>query len=280
MITVEILEEIGFEYRKTLFSNELKWVIGEQELEIMDTKLTVPVIYYNLETQTCSTSQGEFINIQKKCETIEGVVEFIKSINNLFNLKVEVSNTKIITQKMELKYLKTREVESPVRGDGGLNDLSAGLDFFVPEFDEDFVSAFKDKNTDTTLASIEGGLISVEPFGRCLIPTGLKMNLQTIDGVLYDVDNGVALVAFNRGSLGSKGIVHGACVVDEDYQGELFMSIINTQNRGFEITSGAKLLQFLLIPILTPRMVEVENTTELFPTVSKRGEGALGSTNK
>lgn len=180
---------------------------------------------------------------------------------------------------MKLKFLKTRNVKTPVRGDGFVNDLSAGLDFFVPEFNEDFINALTDKNSHYNRIEHYESTINIRPQGRYLIPTGIKLNLQTIGGVIYDEENGVALIAHNRGSMGSMGLVHGACVVDEDYQGELFMSVINTTDKPIVIEGGQKLLQFLLIPILKPQMVEVASEGELYDNVSKRGEGALGSTN-
>lgn len=180
---------------------------------------------------------------------------------------------------MKLKFLKTRDVKTPSRGDGGTNDLSAGLDFYTPEFNNDFVDAMKSKNPHYDPKFHLPSTIRILPQGRYLIPTGIKLNLQTINGVAYDVGNGVALIAHNRGSIGSRGIVHGACVVDEDYQGELFMSVINTSNESYIIESGQKLLQFLLIPILKPEMVEVFDEEDLFSGVSNRGEGSLGSTN-
>ena len=86
-------------------------------------------------------------------------------------------------------------------------------------------------------------------------------------------------------------IVVGACVVDEDYQGEVHINMINTnqpteQTDGtvyatypgyVTITPGDKLVQFILVPVnyANPEEVSLE---ELYSEVSERGEGGFGST--
>ena len=159
-----------------------------------------------------------------------------------------------------MKYTKIREVKSPSRG----TEQSAGIDFFVPN----------EWNN--------GEPLSVEPGGRVLIPSGIKVN----------VPSGYALIAFNKSGIASKtGMVVGACVVDEDYQGEVHINMINTnqpteQTDGtvyatypgyVTITPGDKLVQFILVPVnyANPEEVSLE---ELYSEVSERGEGGFGST--
>ena len=159
-----------------------------------------------------------------------------------------------------MKYTKIREVKSPSRG----TEQSAGIDFFVP------------------VEWNSGEPLSVEPGGRVLIPSGIKVN----------VPSGYALIAFNKSGVASKtGMVVGACVVDEDYQGEVHINMINTNqpteqsdgivyatNPGYvTITPGDKLVQFILVPVnyANPEEVSLE---ELYSEVSERGEGGFGST--
>lgn len=103
-----------------------------------------------------------------------------------------------------MKITKIREVKTPTRG----TECSAGLDFFVPA----------------------GIRLCMLPGDDVLIPSGIKV----------EVPHGYALIAHNRSSMatstramkyaGLKGnpnstrgcVVVGACVVDEDYQGECF----------------------------------------------------------
>ena len=132
-----------------------------------------------------------------------------------------------------MKYSKIRKVKSLTRG----TSQSAGIDFYIPD----------DWNN--------GMPRSIAPGGRALIPSGIKVNLPA----------GYALVAFNKSGVATKtGLIVGACVVDEDYQGEIHLSVINT-NQPFEIydadghysttsgyvtiNPGEKLVQFILVPV-------------------------------
>jgi len=160
-----------------------------------------------------------------------------------------------------MKYTKIRDVKSPTRG----TSQSAGIDFYVPN---DFNHNYP---------------LSIPPGGRALIPSGIKVNVPT----------GFALIAFNKSGVASKtGLIVGACVVDEDYQGEIHLNVINT-TQPFEIydadghystdsgyvtiNPGEKLVQFILLPVNYEIPVEVA-IDELYEESSERGEGGFGST--
>lgn len=136
---------------------------------------------------------------------------------------------------------KIKNVKSPSRG----TSKSAGLDFFVPN-------------------DIEP--ISVMPGKDTLIPSGIKVQ----------VPEGYALIAFNKSGVATKqGLIVGACVVDEDYEGEIHLHIINTSGKVQVIMPGDKLTQFILIPVNYADIQEVQE----FPTRhSERGDGGFGST--
>lgn len=159
-----------------------------------------------------------------------------------------------------MKYTKIRKVKSPTRG----TSQSAGIDFYIPD----------EWN--------EGLPYSVPPGGRVLIPSGIKVNVPT----------GYALIAFNKSGVASKtGLVVGACVVDEDYQGEVHLNMVNTNQptETFEETAyaadsghvtlnpGDKLTQFIIVPVnyAMPEEVDFEN---LYQETTERGEGGFGST--
>jgi dUTP pyrophosphatase len=148
-----------------------------------------------------------------------------------------------ITNKSFMKFSKVKDVKSPARG----TNLSAGIDFFVPnDFQE----------------------MTLLPNQRCLIPSGIKVSLPP----------GYALIAFNKSGVASKtGMIVGACVVDEDYQGEVHINMINTSDLALTIHPGDKLTQFILIPVnyVHPSEVPIE---ELYVSETERGQGGFGST--
>ncbi len=159
-----------------------------------------------------------------------------------------------------MKYSKIRKVKSPTRG----TERSAGIDFFVPD----------EWN--------EGNPYSIYPGKSVLIPSGIKSKIP----------EGYALIAFNKSGVATKkGIIVGAEVVDEDYQGEIHLHLINTNQpyenfgEGFysresgivEIIPGEKLIQFVLLPINYQKPEEVE-LDQLYEETTERGDGGFGST--
>ena len=136
---------------------------------------------------------------------------------------------------------KVRDVKTPTRG----TSKSAGIDFYVPNDEK---------------------LITLIPGASALISSGIKVQ----------VPEGYALVAFNKSGVAVKqGLSVGACVVDEDYEGEIHLHLINTSNIVREITPGQKLTQFVLIPI---NYADVQVVEEFPNRPSERGTGGFGST--
>lgn len=145
-----------------------------------------------------------------------------------------------------MKIFKTRKVKTPYRG----TPLSAGLDFFVPD---DF------------------------PGEHALLP-GDAINIPS--GIRVKVPHGYALVFMNKSGVAvKKGLQVGACVVDEDYQGEVHLHVRNTTGEIQFISPGEKLIQALLLPVSYEGIEEAESLSDLYEgEVTQRGEGGFGST--
>jgi len=178
-----------------------------------------------------------------------------------------------------IKLLKIRDVKTPERGTA----VSAGLDFFIPAFDKAFLDDFKSKNPNyCTLrpgnysyyiaGEPDAGKILLGSGERLMIPAGIKMN----------VDANKAVVMFNKSGIAvKKGLIAGACVIDEDYQGEVHISIINTSNHIIEINEGEKIIQGLTLDVSYQQPVMYDTHDLLYVDgTSERGIGGFGSTNK
>jgi len=141
-----------------------------------------------------------------------------------------------------MKYTKTKEVRSPNRGTPG----SAGIDFYIPVgYDQ-----------------------KIAPGCSALVPTGIKVNIP----------NDTMLQVCNKSSIAvKKGLLVGAEIIDFDYQGEIFINVWNVSNLTVTLSSGSKLAQLILVPILFPVLERVEEKN-LYEEVTSRGDGALGST--
>lgn len=144
-----------------------------------------------------------------------------------------------------MKFLKIRSVKDPNRG----TEKSAGIDFFIPD---DYLKT------------------KILPNESVLIPSGIKANIP----------EGYAFVAHNKSGVATKkDLTVGACVVDEDYQGEIHIHLTNVGKKDIEITPGDKIVQFLLLPISYESVEIVNSIEELYDgKTTERGEGGFGST--
>lgn len=150
-----------------------------------------------------------------------------------------------MTIQVEYKILDQRlgnEIEMPHYGTKG----SAGLD----------------------LRACIDEAMTIEPGQTVLIPTGMAIHLD---------DPGLAAMLLPRSGLGHKhGIVLGNLVglIDSDYQGELKVSCWNRSETPYTVSVGERIAQMVIVPVLQPAFVEVEN----FGESTERGVGGFGHT--
>ncbi len=167
-----------------------------------------------------------------------------------------------------LIFTKTRDVKSPYRA----NPTDAGIDFFIPEYSDDFGVEIQEKSM--SCVTITRDSIIMKPGDNILIPLGVKVIVK----------DGESLVAFNKSGIGAKkGLGHIAEVIDRGYEGEVHLNMINLSNQVQEIGFGQKAIQFIQLKIAqdTPEEVsteEYETLCKLEHTKSNRGEGGFGST--
>lgn len=145
---------------------------------------------------------------------------------------------------MKLKIKKTDpRAELPVRGTPG----SAGLDLRAV--------------LDEPMTLPPGALVSV--------PTGIAIGLPSPDTV--------GLV-FARSGLAVKhgiGLSNGVGVIDSDYTGEIRVGLINQSAVPYELHSGERIAQLVVMPICRPELVEADTLEE-----TERGAGGFGSTGR
>lgn len=178
--------------------------------------------------------------------------------------------------KNQVSFLRVRNVKMPHRG----TPQSAGIDFFVPFYDENFYNDFLAKNPATNGVTIEQtfdndhnltAVIIIEPHGRALIPAGVKS--------YFSADS--ALIASNKSGVSTKkGLVFSAQVVDADYTGEIHIGVINTSQNPVRVKCGEKLIQFIQTPVLFNEIAEITDSDEFakLHTGTLRGDGGFGST--
>ena len=157
-----------------------------------------------------------------------------------------------------MKYAKIRDVNSPVRG----TEKSAGIDLFIPN---DFVKTV------------------VNPGEDILIPSGLKFEVPKGYMLMGAEKSGVVTskqAAINAGRTPksrafSSIVILGAKIVDEDYQGEVHIHLINTGKESIALYPGMKIAQFILVPVFYAELEECLED-ELYVEETERGDKGFG----
>ena len=161
------------------------------------------------------------------------------------------------------------------------------MNIFWHKLDEKAIIPTKrDEDAGFDIYTIENDVV-LEPFSKHLFRTGLSVALS----------KGWWLMAFDRGSTGSKGIHTHCGVVDNGYRGEIFICLSNDNNFPVKFTTAVDkvILQdnvlyyptskaiAQLIPVLQPEVDSVElddKDWELVSGNTERGATKLGESGK
>ena len=146
---------------------------------------------------------------------------------------------------MKVNVYKVRNTAKiPVRS----HNTDAGMDlFFCPE---------------------ERSSVTIAPGESVLLGTGLKIQVPV---------NHMLQVMNKSGIASKKQLIAGACVVDEGYDGEIFVNLQNIGTQFTTIEPDQKIAQGVFVKIERPSLYEIKED-KIYGQKTSRGDGALGST--
>ena len=111
--------------------------------------------------------------------------------------------------------------------------------------------------------------LEVGPFGRVLVPTGIKLSFEEGYEIQVRPKSGLAI---KQGLT----VLNTPGTVDQGYTGEIQVIVFNTNNHTVTIPKGMKIAQAVLCPVMNGKFVllkEVENVKD-----KDRGDNGFGST--
>ncbi len=111
--------------------------------------------------------------------------------------------------------------------------------------------------------------ITIPAFGRALIPTGLKFDIDDGYEIQIRTKSGLAI---NQGLI----VLNSPGTVDNGYTGECKVPVFNTNPTPFNITCGMKVAQAVLCPVVNGRWVDLIEKDEILD--KDRGDKGFGST--
>ena len=107
-----------------------------------------------------------------------------------------------------------------------------------------------------------------------VIAPGQRGSVRT--GIAVEIPDGEAGLVLPRSGLAARhgiALVNAPGLIDSGYRGEIRVLLLNTDpSAPFEIASGDRIAQLVLVKVQTPQVEEVEDLA-----VSERGAGGFGS---
>ncbi|MDO4177320.1 MAG: dUTP diphosphatase [Bacillota bacterium] len=108
--------------------------------------------------------------------------------------------------------------------------------------------------------------VTIEPWKRSLIPTGLFMEIEPGYEVQIRARSGLAV---KHGI----GLVNGIGTIDSDYRGEVKVALVNMSDEPFAINSGDRIAQIVVAKLPEVKVVPSDELNE-----TDRGSGGFGHT--
>ena len=111
--------------------------------------------------------------------------------------------------------------------------------------------------------------VKLTPFGRALVPTGLKLSFDIGYEIQVRPKSGLAL---------KQGItvLNTPGTVDSGYNGEIMVIVFNTNQTEFTIPKGMKIAQAVLCPVVNGKYVNLQLVDKIED--KDRGANGFGST--
>jgi dUTP pyrophosphatase len=111
--------------------------------------------------------------------------------------------------------------------------------------------------------------MTLEPFGRGLVSTGLKFNFEEGYEIQIRTKSGLAV---NQGLM----VLNSPGTVDQGYTGEIKVPVFNANPTKFTISKNMKVAQAVLCPVKNGRFVNLVPVDEIGQ--KDRGDNGFGST--
>jgi dUTP pyrophosphatase len=162
----------------------------------------------------------------KKDSGVEPEEDYMKQLESLLGMSIEEMDND------HIKMMKTRSL--------GVELVHE--DAKVPTYAYPSDSGFDLRST------VE---INIPPFGRALVPTGIKLSIPEEHEIQIRPKSGLAI---NQGLT----VLNTPGTVDSGYVGEIKVIVFNTNKETVTVSKGMKIAQAVLCPVVCGKYVSIE----------------------
>jgi dUTP pyrophosphatase len=168
----------------------------------------------------------ETFNQIKKDAEVEPEEDYMKQLESLLGMSIEEMDND------HIKMMKTKSL--------GVELIHE--DAKVPTYAYPSDSGFDLRST------VE---INIPPFGRALVPTGIKLSIPEEHEIQIRPKSGLAIYQ-------GLTVLNTPGTVDSGYVGEIKVIVFNTNNETVTVSKGMKIAQAVLCPVVCGKYVSIE----------------------
>lgn len=189
--------------------------------------------------------QNHFKKIQEEAGVeLDGDDEYQRELEELIGMTYEEMNEDAV-KTFKTKTLKVELIDNDAKFPEYAYPSDSGFDLFSTEE------------------------VILQPFGRALVPTGIKLSIPEEFEIQVRPKSGLAI---NQGLT----VLNTPGTVDSGYNGEIKVIIFNTNNISVSIPKGTKIAQAVLCPVVNGKYVDLIQVNKV--TDGDRGNNGFGST--
>ena len=193
----------------------------------------------------------------------EEILEKLEKIKMEAGVSFDDDNTKNLESIEEILGMSFDELEDE------MNNILRERKVSVEVIDENAVFPKYAYPTDSGFDLHSTQDLEIGPFGRILVPTGLKISFSEGYEIQVRPKSGLAI---KQGLT----VLNTPGTVDQGYTGEIQVIVFNTNNYTVMIPEGMKVAQAVLTPVVQGKYVTFEKVDEI--ENKDRGNNGFGST--
>ena len=193
----------------------------------------------------------------------EEILEKLEKIKMEAGVSFDDDNTKNLESIEEILGMSFSELEDE------MNNILRERKVSVEVIDENAVFPKYAYPTDSGFDLHSTQDLEIGPFGRILVPTGLKISFSEGYEIQVRPKSGLAI---KQGLT----VLNTPGTVDQGYTGEIQVIVFNTNNYTVMIPKGMKVAQAVLTPVVQGKYVTFEKVDEI--ENKDRGNNGFGST--
>jgi dUTP pyrophosphatase len=196
---------------------------------------------------------------KNKVDEFEDMLKKVSSLESSFDDDIEIDYDQIIDEF----GLDVQELER------AMESMQPTIKLKFSKSNDTLSSPSFAYPTDSGMDLYSSEKITINGFGRSLVPTGIRFDIPENYEIQIRSKSGLAI---NQGLM----VLNSPGTVDQGYTGEIKVIIFNTNNYPVEISKGQKIAQAVMCPVVCGKWIDLQEVKNI--DSKDRDDNGFGST--